>query len=328
MPWIIRDNDNCNIERLKIYQLPVIKTVNQLVDILEITEKQEKIFFYKELRKKYLYRTVNIPKRTGGVRQLEIPVDSLKIIQKCINNVILNKFKMSNEANAYIKKRSIVTNAIPHVGAKTIIKIDIKDFFPSITFQHVYGQFKYFGYGDNVSKYLALLCVDGNLKLPQGAPTSPTISNLISVFMDSRISGFCKINNYSYTRYADDITISSKTKLQKNIIYSIKNFIKFIFGKFGFTLNESKFKYFYNGSKLQVTGIVVNNKLSVPKEKIREIENAIRYIGKYGLQDHMEHLNIEKNNYIGHLYGLVYYIKMIDVEKGEVYLKQLNELKL
>ena len=175
---------------------------------------------------------------------------------------------------------------------------------------------------------MALLCVDGDLKLPQGAPTSPTLSNLISVYMDSRISGYCSKYNYAYTRYADDITISSSEKLSFSIIMSIKSFIFMILRDLEFEPNESKFKYFYNGAKLQVTGIVINDKLSVPKEKIREIENAIRYIGKYGLQSHMQYLGIDKDNYIGHLYGLAYYIKMIDKKKGEVYLQELNKLNL
>ena len=168
MNWINRKIDNPNIERLTRYKLPIITNIEQLIEILQISEEQEKIFFYNKNRKKYLYRIVKIPKRTGGVRTLEIPIQQLKVIQKAINNVILSKFNITKEANAYIKKRSIVTNALPHVGAKTLIKIDIKDFFPSINFKHVYGQFRYFGYGECVSKYLTLLCVDGNLKLPQG----------------------------------------------------------------------------------------------------------------------------------------------------------------
>lgn len=328
MNWINREEDNVNIKRLNEYKLPVIINVNQLVDILGISKQQEKIYFYKESRKECLYKIVEIPKRSGGIRKLEIPIESLKIIQKSINNVILSKFKMSKEANAYIKKRSIVTNAIPHVWAKTIIKIDIKDFFPSINFKHVYGQFRYFGYGKNVAKYLALLCVDGNLKLPQGAPTSPTLSNLISVHMDSRIRGYCAKYNYSYTRYADDITISTKEKLNLSTIMSVKNFVFMILRDLEFEPNEEKFKFFYNGAKLQVTGVVVNNKLSVHKEKIRELDNAIRYISKYGLIEHMKYLKIDNNNYIGHLYGLAYYIKMIDQVKGEFYLQKLNKLNL
>ena len=92
MSWINREEDNANIKRLIQYKLPVIKNINQLVNILDISEQQEKIFFYKELRKKYLYRVVEIPKRSGGIRKLEVPIESLKIIQKAINNVILNKF--------------------------------------------------------------------------------------------------------------------------------------------------------------------------------------------------------------------------------------------
>lgn len=326
MTWINREVDNLNIIRLKTYKLPIIVNINQLLDILCINNNEEKIYFYKELRKKYLYKTILIKKKNGGHRELNIPCNSLKIIQKVINKVILNKFSMSNQANAYIKKRSIVTNALPHLRAKTLIKIDIKDFFSSINYKHVYSQFRFFGYGENVSKYLALLCVDGDLKLPQGAPTSPTISNLICILMDSRIYNFCKKRNLNFTRYADDITISSQRKLDYNEIMSIKNLIFKIIREMQFEPNLDKFKFFYSGSKLQVTGVVVNDKLSVPKEKIRELDNAIRYISKYGLKSHLECIKSEKNNYINHLYGLAYYIKMINTKKGENYLNKLNNL--
>lgn len=329
MNWIERDKDETiNIKKLNDYKLPVIKNIEQLVEIFGISKEQEKIYFYKEIRKKYLYKEKLIPKKTGGQRKIEIPINALKEIQRAINNTILNSVKIADEANAYIKKRSIVTNALPHVNSKTLIKIDIRDFFPSINFKHVYKQFRFFGYGKNVAKYLSLLCVDGDLKLPQGAPTSPTISNIICIHLDSRIGGFCKKLNLAYTRYADDITISSKRRLNKQEIYSCKNFIYKVLRNLDFEPNDDKFKCFYNGKKLEVTGIVVNNKLSVPKKKIREIENAIRYIDKYGLEDHVRHINVEKNNYVGHLFGLANYIKMIDKEKGIVYLEKLNKLKI
>lgn len=328
MSWIERNYDNYNLEKLNKYKLPVIKSINHLVEVLQITEKQERLYFSKEARKRYLYRNVNIPKRNGGIRVLNVPILSLKLIQKAINNVILSGFKMSNEANAYIKRKSILTNALPHENAQTLVKIDIKDFFPSINFKHVYNQFRFFGYGEYVSKYLSLLCLDGDLKLPQGAPTSPAISNLISIKMDRRISAYCNKKGYTFTRYADDITISSKSKLNFNEIISMKNFIKIVFQENDFKINDEKFRYFYNGNKLEVTGVIVNNRISAPKNKIREIENAIRYISKYGLEDHMNHLELKYNNYVGHLYGLANYIKMIDKKKGEVYLEELNKLNL
>lgn len=324
---IIKEFDNYDRSKLEARGLPIFENVKQLLDVLCITEKQEILFFSKNGRKN-LYRTKEIPKKHGGKRTLKIPVESLKIVQKAINNIILCSIRMSDNAHAYIKKKSIVTNAVPHISAKTLIKIDIKDFFPSINLKHVFHQFRFLGYGENVSKYLAYLCVDDSLNLPQGAPTSPAISNLISLEMDKRIKSFCDLLNLKYTRYADDITISSKARLIRKEIGLIKYMIYHIFTDLGFEANNDKFKVFSSGQRMSVTGVVINDKLSIPKAKKREIENAIRYIKKYGLKGHLEHLGIEKNNYVGHLYGLASFIKMIDKEKGEAYFKALNELNI
>lgn len=228
----------------------------------------------------------------------------------------------------FVKGRSIFDNAIPHLNAKTLIKIDIKDFFPSINFYQVFKQFLFFGYGKKVSNVLTRICVNADMKLPQGAPTSPALSNFICLKLDTRISSYCEKNGLIFTRYADDITISSSNKLNKNEIYSLKNMISKILIDEGFVMNSQKFHYFYQGSRFLITGIVANEKISVPKEKIREIDNAIRYIHKYGLDSHMSHIHCSKENYIGHLYGLASFIYMIDKEKGIYYLNQLNNLDL
>ena len=320
--------DNPNVARLNYYNLPVIDHLVVLFKALNLTLNDVKMLFYSKNRRAFLYRNVEISKKNGGTRILSVPNDKLKSIQSAINKVILSKFNMSKYAMGFVKGKSIYDNAIPHVNTKTLIKIDIKDFFPSINFYQVFKQFLFFGYGKKVSNVLARICVDANMKLPQGAPTSPALSNFICLKLDARISAYCEKNELIFTRYADDITISSHSKLNKNEILRIKNMISTILMDEGFIMNQQKFHYFYQGSRFLITGIVANEKITVPKEKIREIDNAIRYINKYGLEDHLNHIQCFKDNYIGHLYGLASFIYMVDREKGIYYLNQLNNLDL
>ena len=326
---IIKDFDDFNYEKLKKYNLPIIKSINHLLELLCISPEDERKYLYSNNRKKYLYFEYSIPKKTGGFRKIEIPNDTIMHIQKAINKVILSKFKTSKCCIGYVKGKSIVDNASPHLSAKTLLKFDIKDFFPSITLNKVVKQFRYYGYGKNVSRYLGYLCVNNDYCLPQGAPTSPMLSNLVCIKLDKRIEAFCTKYNLNYTRYADDITISSIEKLSsKNCIF-IKNFVDMVIKEEGFTPNQEKFKKIVNGQCLRVTGIVVNSKINVDKKILRELENAIRYISKYGLKSHLEKVKYDLDTeYINHLYGLAFYIKMVNEEKGEKYLKQLNNLNI
>lgn len=326
MSRINKDSDNCNIPRLVNFKLPVIKSINQLLEIFEISEKEEKMFFYSQNRKTFLYKTKNIPKRKGGYRVLEIPNDKLMAIQKSINKVVLSRFKMSKSCTSYIKGKSIINNAVPHVKSKSILKFDIQDFFPSIRLNQIVAQFRYFGYGKNVSRYLGYLCVNNDFSLPQGAPTSPMLSNLVCIKLDVRLERYCEKHNYRYTRYADDITISSLERLEDKECEKIKSFVYMVLEEEGFIPNHNKYLKINNGQLMTVTGIVVNDKTNAIKSKHRELDNAIRYIEKYGLKNHLEKINCSKLNYKQHLFGLANYIKMINFEKGNEYIQRLKSL--
>lgn len=263
-------------------------------------------------------------------------------VLKAIDSVLLRHFEMPTPCCAFLRGKSIIDNAKPHIGAATLLKFDICDFFPSITLKRLVYLFRYFGYGPNVSKYLGYICTNPQNVLPQGAPTSPMLSNIVAVRLDSRISGFCK--KYSkelslaYTRYADDITVSSSKRLSKNKIMFITKVINTIIVSEGFFPNIQKFKCFHTGQKMLVTGINVNdsNLLHVDKRKIREMEIAIHCMEKYGVDEHINYLNnrIEQDDsflwesysYERHIFGLAFYIKMIDKKKGEKYIKHLKRI--
>lgn len=331
--WNKEDNvpayylDNPNIERLKMYNLPVIDNVAVLFKSLNLSVANAKKFFYPTYRRTFLYREFDLPKKKGGSRVISVPIPELMTIQKAINSVILNSFKMSRYCTGFKKNMSLVDNAKPHLGAKTLLKFDIHDFFGSITYKKVFKQFKFYGYGNKVSELLTLLCVDYKDRLPQGAPTSPTLSNLVSLRMDKRIGEYCKKHNFIFTRYADDITISSKNRLSKQEINQIHFILKEILEDEGFSLNEKKTHCFYEGHKMKVTGVVINNNLMNPDKIIlKEIDNAIYFIEKYGLKSHLERINNVKENYLNHLLGLISFVYMINPNIGKKYMERFNNI--
>lgn len=331
-----KERDLFNPQRLGKFRLPVIKSINHLLELLNINDRED-LFFYSGYRK-HLYRSWRIQKKSGGFRLIEAPNDELKNIQKVIDDVFFRHFVLSKSCCAYRKQMSIIDNAKPHLGAKTLLKFDITNFFPSINLKDVYYLFRYYGYGKNVSKYLGYLCVNSDCVLPQGAPTSPMISNLICVRLDARIEGFCKstMDKYCliYTRYADDITLSSRKRLSHECIVSIRKMINMIIASEGFSPNEDKFKAFHCGQKMIVTGININSAdmLHVEKTKVREIEIAIHCIKKYGINSHLEYLSNKKGykwneaQYKKHIFGMAFYVKMIDQALGSKLIKQLKEL--
>ena len=330
---IIKDDDNYNEDKLRRYHLPIIKSVNQLLSMISFTSEDERKFFYSNNRKTFLYREITVHKRNGnGLRTIEIPDPKVKEIQQVLNKYIFSKFRMANSCHGFVKNKSILTNALPHVGAKTLMKFDIKDFFPSITLNLVVQQLRFFGYGINVSKYIGYLCVNKDFCLPQGAPTSPYISNLICINIDKRIEGYCKKYNYKYTRYADDISISSTEYISDYKYEKIKEFIKKVLDDekklYSFKLNEEKCHKFVNGQKMIVTGIVINSKATVNKSVYRELDNAIRYIKLFGVNNHVEHLELDYDvySYKQHLYGLAYFVNMVNPDKAKIYLNKLNSL--
>lgn len=320
---IVKDFDNYNYNRLKKFHLPVIKSVNQLLEVLELKDKEEK-FFYSKNRSIYLYKKFEIEKQNGGSRIIEKPNAEILPTLKALNNSIFCEFKVDEHCCGFVKGKSIVDNALPHMGAKVLIKFDIENFFPSINIKKINYALRYFGYGKNVSRYLSYLCVNKNFELPQGSPVSPIISNIVATRMDARISGLLskKYRDFSlkFTRYADDITISSKERISKEKISLIIQDVKSIIINEGFKPNYNKLKVYSNRGKILVTGLIVNDKkkVTVDKHIVREIENAIRYIPLYGLNNHMSHLKIysSESTYIEHLYGLCSFVKMVDNEKG------------
>lgn len=259
------------------------------------------------------YEEIIIHKKTGGLRFLNAPSKTLKSIQKRILKNVLEEKKTSNYTYAYIKGYSIIDNAKPHVDKSKIVKLDIKDFFDNINFNMVYNTcFNETLYPKKLGMLLANLCTYNN-SLPQGAPTSGYISNIVLRSFDEKIGLFCKNNNIEYTRYSDDMTFSGDFNTRK-LIRKVNELLY----EEGFCLNKKKIVVVNKKTRQQVTGIVVNNKLSIRKSYKKKIRQEIYYINKFGLKSHLikRKINLEEKDYLNKLLGKINFV--LQVEKNNL----------
>jgi RNA-directed DNA polymerase len=269
----------------------------------------------------YFYREFSIKKKNGDFRVINEPLPSLKEIQHWILNNILYNFECSRFAKAYILKKTLLDNLRFHKNKELVLCIDIKDFFGSIKYATVFDIYQSMGYSQRVSTTLTnLCCLNGCL--PQGAPTSAYLSNIFMYDFDEIVAKFSIKNNIRYTRYADDITLSGNFEVEK-----VLNFIKSSLPA-GLVLNEDKSRIMRKGSRQLVTGVIVNDKLQVPKLKRKELRQNIYYIEKYGLMNHLAFIKCTKANYLRHLLGLVNYVLFInpndtEAQQQKKYLKDL-----
>jgi len=207
------------------------------------------------------YKQFRIPKRSGhGYRIICAPSKQLKGIQRWIMAFILRKVDVSAQSTAFRPGCSVVLNAEVHVRKHFVFNADIKDFFPSITVRRVCGLFKSLKYPGEVAFALARLTTFKG-RLPQGAPSSPDIANIICRKLDSRLQGLCDKRGWSYTRYCDDITISGAGAISNSTISTISEIVR----DEGFVLNPRKTHTVRQKGRQMVTGLVVNEKMSIPR---------------------------------------------------------------
>lgn len=256
---------------------------------------------------KTFYREFKIKKRNGGYREIRAPYPSLLYVQNWIYREILQKCKVNATAHGFVKKRSILTNANVHKGQTCLLKMDLKDFFPSIPINWVVQVFKDIGYTNDVAFYLASICCLEEA-LPQGAPTSPMLSNIVASHMDKRLYKLCQKYQYKYTRYADDIAISGQY-----ISPSFIEIVSSVVEDCGFVVNKNKTRlYGENGNKI-ITGIsLANNEMRVPRNYRRELEQEIFYILKYGYDNQVNRNKVRNSNYLQSLIGKLNFWLMVE----------------
>lgn len=236
------------------------------------------------------YRQVQIPKKKGGMRRLCVPDDLLCTIQKNILHHVLCEFSVSSYAAAYKKKTSVPDHARSHVGTKQIVKLDIKDFFENISYSLVYQHaFPAAYFPPAIRRILTELCCYRDY-LPQGAPTSPAISNLVMKPFDEYMGAWCQERDICYTRYCDDLTFSWKNVGEGKEATDTGTLIKKVRGfllVYGFELNNKKTRILKQNVRQSVTGIVVNEKAQVSREYRRNLRQELYYCRKFGVESHL-----------------------------------------
>lgn len=252
-----------------------IQTRNELADYLGVPRSKLTYMLY-VVGTKNCYRTFQIPKKYGGEREICAPNSDLKDIQRRLAGALCEFQRIyrsekgihSNISHAFEAGKGIITNAAIHRNKRFVLNLDLKDFFPSFHFGRVKGYFEKnrdFHLPSEVALTIAqIACYKGHL--PQGAPSSPVISNLICQIFDMRLLKIARQNRLNYTRYADDLTFSTN---DRSFLERYDVFLKDVASeieKAGFSINEKKTRLQYQDSRQEVTGLVVNKKIHVPRE--------------------------------------------------------------
>lgn len=261
------------------------------------------------------YHQVQLPKRDGGYRNLSVPDPLLKTIQRRITQVLLLHMPISSHAMAYRYGGSTYRNAAPHVGQPAVLKLDIQHFFDSILYTTVKdAAFPSDIYAEPLRVLLTMLCYHRDA-LPQGAPSSPAITNIIMRRFDADMGAWCASRKICYTRYCDDLTFSGSFSPREVTAFAAARL-----RESGFFLNERKTRFIPAGKRQIVTGLVVNDAISVPADYLRKLRQELYYCRKYGVTDHMAHLGIagSAEHYLMQLLGKANYGLQITPGKPEL----------
>ncbi len=292
------------------------------------------------------YKHFQIKKKSGGFRQITAPKrGTFRLMLHYVNEIFKALYEPSEYAKGFAEGRSVVDNALKHKGMNYVFNTDLKDFFPSIDQARVWKrlQLKPLNFPQPIANLLAGLCAmrveeEGKFRyvLPQGAPTSPILTNMICDNLDRRLAGLARRFKLNYSRYADDITFSSQHNVYQPNGEFQKELRRIIEGQ-GFTMNEAKTRLQKVGSRQEVTGIIVSDKLNVTQKYVRNIRNLLYIWEKYGYEEatkrFLPHYHAEKGvskhpNLANVLNGKILYLKMVKGEKDAVYQRLNNKFQL
>lgn len=328
----------CDTTRLTAHGLPAFSHVGELADAMGISTSELRFLCYqKEVSTVSHYQHFALSKKTGGTRLISAPMPRMKRAQYWLLDNVLNQLPIHDAAHGFIQGRSIVTNAKPHTNKQVVINLDLKDFFPSITYPRVKGIFKQSGYSEALATTFALIATkpdtqavemdgqtyhiaNGKRELPQGSPCSPAITNVLCRRLDARLQGMAHKLGFTYTRYADDLTFSSdETDKIQSVLWRCQRIVT----DEGFTLHPDKTRVMRKHQKQEVTGIVVNDGLSVDRPTLKRFRAVVRQIELDGPDG--------KHWGAGELFqsltGYANFVAMVAPEKGIPLQKHVAHLK-
>jgi len=337
---------------IKFYQL---KTPLDVAKLLNIPHKRLVYHLYL-VNSERRYKTFTIPKKSGGERQISTPITALKIIQQKLNQVLQAVYQVKPSVHGFVQDKNIVTNAKAHVKKRYVLNLDLENFFPSVNFGRVRGMFMGIPYHlpPDVATVLAQICCHNN-QLPQGAPTSPMVTNMICGKMDSQLQRLAKDCKATYTRYADDITFSTTLKdFPADLAYIVNEDEgeKIVLGNLGeihlgvrllsiirengFNVNEKKTRLQTKGNHQEVTGLTTNQFPNVDRCFVRQVRAMLHAWAKFGLesaQKEFEEKYHHKARFSGKqtprfqdvLKGKIEFIGMVKGKDDRIYRKYIDQ---
>ncbi len=331
----------CDETKLARQGLPLFRTAEEIARAAGLSIPDLRFLSYARNTSKIShYRRFNIPKKTGGVRTISAPMPRLKSLQGWLLENVLEKVPVHEAAHGFRAGRSIVSNATPHVGARVVVNMDLLDFFPSIALPRIKGMFRSLGYGDFVASVFALVASEpdtfaveldgrtfhvahGPRKLPQGAPTSPAVTNVLCRRLDRRLHGAAKKLGFVYSRYADDLTFSTKDEAASKRTGQMLAQARFIVLAEGFTPHPKKTRVLRRGSQQDVTGVIVNQKASIERERLRAFRALLHAIETKGPEGRSWGTSPDV---FASAKGFASYVAMVDPPKGRALLGKVAAL--
>lgn len=316
--------------KLEAAGLPVLRTPAELAAALGLTvSKLRWLCFHTDAAPRIHYVQFEIPKKAGGTRTLSAPHKTLAAAQEWVLATVLAKLPTEPAAHGFVPGRSTLTNALPHAGKDIVVNVDLEQFFPTVGFARVRHLFARCGYSGAVATLLALLCTEcprkkvtyagaeyyaatGPRGLPQGACTSPKISNQVSRRLDRRLAGICAKLGFTYTRYADDLTFSAGPGHREKVGYLLAR-VRHIAADEGFKLNPKKTRVQRPETRQTVTGLVVNVAPAVPRDVVRRLRAILHRAKAEGLaaQNREGHPDFR-----GWVEGMIAYVAMVKPDAG------------
>ncbi len=322
-------------ERAAENELPSLDTPKQLAEALGLTIAELRAMAYhRDAATMIHYVRFIIPKRDGTARPIWAPLPRLKATQRRILHHIAERLPVHGSAQGFLAGRSILTNAAVHTNARIVVKMDVEQFFPTITWRRVKGIFRKAGYRESIATLLALLCTEspreivelegkkyfvalGPRCLPQGAPTSPALTNALCLRLDRRLAALAAKAGWRYSRYADDLTFSLPAGAADSAPDGLIRTVAKIAADEGLAIKDSKTRVIRSGRRQTVTGLVVNGDAAprTPRKLRRELRAAVfnRKAGK----------PLQAGETLARLQGYAAYIFMTDPKLGAHYLEEL-----
>ena len=330
-----------DLARLEAAGLPPLSTPAELAEAIGLTIPRVRwLAFHAEAATRVHYVSFEVLKKSGGTRTLSAPHRTLATAQRWIFDRIVAPMPAEAEAHGFLPGRSILTNARPHAGRAVVINLDLEGFFPSVGYRRVRSVFRRAGYSPAVATILGLLCTEcprrqvvydgttyfvatGPRGLPQGACTSPGLSNQVARRLDRRLAGLAAKLNATYTRYADDLTFSGGADLDARVGYLMAR-VRHIAKDEGFAVNESKSRVLRQNAAQVVTGLVVNDRPGVARDEVRRLRAILHRARTEGLdaQNRDGHPNFR-----AWLRGKIAHVSMARPEVGGRLLAELEAIE-